>query len=160
MRLTGKDVVTDHSLLTNIGPEDHHVTAVTAKTIVNSLAIGPGTYQHRVALGKTGCRTVQGVIRGDVSVDIQGHTGVWFMGTATAQQSSAIGLRPYPSGAQSYVGGYSRLHGDTYLSHADFGQDLIRLDDVYIDGSDVVFVFNNISASARNLTVYGSCVAK
>jgi len=161
MRLQGRDVVTDHDLLTDVGEGDHHVSAVTFKVQVNSLSIAPGQYSHSVSLGKTGCRTVQGIIRGNVNVDIQGHTGVWFIGMATAQNSSSIGLRPYPSGTQSYVGGYSRLHGDTYLSHSDFGQNIIRLLDVYISGSNVVFSFFNAHPSAnRNLTVYGSGVAK
>lgn len=161
MRLEGRDVVTDHDLLTDVALEDHHTSAVTAKIIVNSLSIPPGTYVHYVALGKSGCRTVQGIIRGNVSVDIQGHTGVWFMGTSTPLNSSSVGLRPYPTGTQSYVGGYSRLHGDTYLSHPDFGANLIYLLDVYISGSNAVFTFFNAHPSSnQNLTVYGSMVAK
>lgn len=160
MRIKTRDIVTDHDLLLDISDDDHHVTAVTWKTIVNSLSIPSGQYTHSVALGKTGCKTAQGIIRGDVSVDIQGHTGVWFICTSTAQNSSSIGIRPYPSGTQSYVGGYSRLHGDTYLSHPDFGQNNIRLLDVYISGSNLNFSFFNASAFNRNLKVYGSGVAK
>jgi hypothetical protein len=160
MRLNQEHVITDHALFNDIGAEDHHVTAVTARIIVNALSIPSGTYVHNVALGKTGCRTVQGIIRGNVNVDIQGHTGVWFIGYATAQNSSSIGLRPYPSGTQSYVGGYSRLHGDTYLSHGDFGDNVIRLLDVYISGSNAVFTFFNPLAFNRTLRVWGSMIAK
>jgi hypothetical protein len=159
MRLSSKDVLTDHALLTDVGANDHHASVVTFRILVNALSIPPGSYDYRVALGKSGCRVVQGIIRGNVGVDIQGHTGVWFVGTATAVQSSTIGLAPYPSGTQSYVGGYSRLHGDTYLSLPHFGNS-IRLNDVFLDASDVVFRFFNANGTAQNLIVYGSGLVK
>jgi len=153
-------VVTDHDLLVDVGEEDHHVTVAPWKTTINALSIAPGQYSHNIALGKSGCRTVQGILRGHLSVDIQGHTGVFVLATDTAQQSSAIGIRPYPSGTQSYVGGYSRLHGDSYLSHRDFGS-YVYLVDAYISGSNLVLSFFNTHATlSKNLTVFGSGICK
>lgn len=160
MRLAEHDVLTDHALLADVGPDDHHAQAAAARVLVNSQTIGPGSYSLRVDLGRTGCRVLRAVLRGTINVDIQGHTGVFVLGTATAAQSCSFGLAPYPSGSQSYMGGYSRLHGDGYLSLLDFGQGAIRLQDAYLDGSDAVFVFYNTNPSARNLTVYGTVVAK
>jgi len=159
MRLPTKHTVTDHSLLNGVGPDDHHPSVVTDRILINSQAISPGDYSLTIPLGKSGCKTLRAVLRGTVNVDIQGHTGVFCVGSDTSGQSMAIGVRPYPSGTQSYMGAYSRLHGDAYLSFLDFGQNAIRLKDCYISGSDAVFVFNNTAASARNLTVYGTYAA-
>lgn len=160
MRPQNVSVATDHNLLIGVGSEDHHVTAVTGKIQINGLSIPPGVYNYTIALGKSGCKTIQGIIRGDKSVDIQGHTGVWFVGTSATQNSSSYGLRPYPSGTQSYVGGYSRLHGDTYISHCDFGQNAILLLDVYISGTNAVFSFSNGYSANRLLRCYGSFICK
>jgi len=159
MRLEGDFVATDHDLIMGVGAEDHHPTTEVFRIIVNSLSIPPGTYIYNVALGKSGCRSVRGILRGSVSVDIQGHTGLFFQAFNTAAKSSSVGIRPYPSGTQSYVGGYSRLHGDTYLSHTDFGGS-IRLNDVYISGTNLVFAFYNIRPFNQNLVCYGSVVVK
>jgi hypothetical protein len=159
MRLPSNQCVTDHDLLTGIGVDDHHAGAVAWKVSVNGLSIPPGVNTYQVALPKSGCRIAQGILRGNVSMAIQGHTGVWFLGGTAAGQSSAMGLRPYPSGGGGYAGGYSRLHGDTYLSHMDFGP-FIYLNDVYINGSNLVLSFVNTDGSNRTLTVYGSGVCK
>ena len=159
MRLKSKKVATDHELTTGKGPDDHHPSVVTDRILVNSQAIGPGNYQLRIPLGKTGCKTLRAVLRGTINVDLQGHTGVFVVGSDTSGESTAVGLRPYPSGTQSYMGAYSRLHGDDYLRLFDFGQGVIRLRDCFIDGSDAVFEFNNSDVTARNLTVYGTYAA-
>jgi len=160
MRLPTKHTVTDHDLLTGVGADDHHPSVVTDRILINSQAIGPGNYLLRIALGKTGCKTLRAVLRGTINVDIQGHTGVFVMGSDSSGESTAVGVRPYPSGTQSYMGAYSRLYGDSYLSFGDFGQGIIRLRDCYIDGSDAVFEFSNLSGIFRNLTVYGTYAAK
>lgn len=160
MRLDGHDVVTDHDLLTDVAEDDHHQPVVEERILVNSLAIGPGTYELRISLGRSGCKTVRAILRGTVNVDIQGHTGVFVVGTDSAGESSSMGIAPYPSGTQSYMGAYSVLHGDGSLSLYHFGQGVIRLDDVWIDGDEAVFEFFNSYPSARNLQVYGVCVCK
>jgi len=160
MRLEAHDVLTDHALLADVGPNDHHAQAASAKVIVNSQAIGPGAYQLRVDLGRTGCKVLRAILRGEASVDLQGHEGVFVLGGATSGNSQALGLVPYPSGVQSYMGGYSRLHGDGYLSQQSFGQNAIRLQDAFLDGSDAVLVFYNVAPTAKNLKVYGTVIAK
>lgn len=160
MRLVGHDVATDHALLADVGAGDHHAQAAGQRFAINGQSIGPGSYSLRVALGHTGCQVLRAIMRGPITVGVQGHTGVFVVGTATAAQSCAIGIRPYPGGLQAYMGGYSRLHGDSFLSYADFGQGTIRLQDAYIDGSDAVMVFHNAASVTRTLTVYGLVAAK
>ncbi len=161
MRLEDFNIVTDHALFQDTGAEDHHVTAVTFRVLINSLSIAPGPHNLIISLGKSGCRTVQGIIRGNQSVDVQGHTGVWFLGGASTANSSSVGIRPYPGGVSSYIGGYSRFHGDSHLSHSSQFGTRIALDDVYISGTNVVFVFNNTEVVLyRNLTVYGVGICK
>lgn len=160
MRPSAHIVVTDHDMLQGVGPDDHHARPAGARFTINSQAIaGSSTYSLTVALAQTGCQLLRAILRGPISVDTQGHVGVFVLGTAVVQESSSIGIRPYPGGTQSYMGGYSRLHGDGYLSHTSFGTG-IRLNDAYISGSNAVFVFRNTSSVSRNLIVYGSVISK
>jgi len=103
---------------------------------------------------------MHGNLRGTPNVDIQGHCGAWFVAGDTSQECSAFSLRPYPSGTQSYIGGYSRLHGDSYLSNKSFGQNSIVLRDAYIDGDEAVLEFYNTYILSRNLSVYGTVGVK
>jgi len=159
MRL-GNPTVTDHDLLTDVGLGDHHVSAVTGRILVNSLSIPPGNYDLTVALGKSGCKSITAILRGTYNVDIQGHVGVYCLGTNAVLESCAMDIRPYPSGTASYVGGYSRLHADNFLSHDNFGEGWIRLGDVFISGTNGVFRFYNEAIVNKNLTVYGSWAVK
>jgi hypothetical protein len=73
-----------------------------------------------------------------------------------------VGIRPQGGSGYvtSYMGAYSRVHGDSYLSlNGMYGTD-IRLQDMYIDGTDVVVEFWNNAVANRTLTVYGSGIAK
>lgn len=161
MRVSGNDVVTDHDLFSGQSANDHHALVASARFVVNAYAIGPASsYVLAVALGHSGCQVLKAVLRGSRSVDVQGHGGVFVLGTATQTESCSIGIEPYPSGTQSYMGGYSRLHGDSYLSVGGMFGNSISLVDAYISGSDARFVFYNSSGSSQNLTVYGSVVAK
>jgi len=160
MRPSGDDVVLDHDLLTDVGEDDHHPSAVLERFAVNALSISPGDYEYRVDLGKSGCQTVRGVLRGVANIDVQGHEGCFFIGSATTGQGAAVNVRPYPSGTNSYCGSYSRLYGDTLLSYVGAYGTSIALKDAYIDGDDAVLLFSNLSGSNQNLRVYGSLIAK
>lgn len=85
------------------------------------------------------------------------------------QECSSIGLKPYGPGSgyyTSYMGGYSRLHGDSYLSPSMFGPTFssptIRLRDAYFDTAtnQVVLEFYNTNVVSKNLTVYGNGLVK
>jgi len=164
VRPANADVVTDHTLLVDVGGDDHHNAATAERVLVNSQSIAALTsYELRIALGKSGHRVAWGVLRGNVSTDILGHEGVFFLAHATADESCAIGIRSYGAGGYptSYVGAYSRLHGDSYLSHRDTFGTYIRFDDAWIDGSDLVLEFRNLHPTlSRNLTVYGAVAVK
>jgi len=160
MRLNGRDVFTDHTLLTDVGPDNHHPAVAVAQILVNATSIPPGAYNLSIPLGKTGCQTLRAILRGVANIDIQGHEGVFCVGGPSSAQSGSIGIVPYPGGVTSYMGGYSRLHGDAYLSHNSFGETYIRLNDCYISGSNAVFVFYNVGPVNKNLTVYGTVMCK
>lgn len=161
MRPSSRIIVTDHDLFTGQGPDDHHARVASARFIVNSQPIsGLSSYTLDVALGQSGCQVMRAVLRGSRSVDIQGHGGVFVVGTATPLESGSIGIEPYPSGTQSYMGGYSRLHGDGYLSGVSMFGSGIQLLDAYINGSNARFVFANQLGTTQNLQVYGSVIAK
>jgi hypothetical protein len=156
-----KQIVTDHELLLNIGADDHHNQGTFFTILINSQAIAGFTaYEFRYDLGKSGFKTLYGNLRGTPNVDIQGHCGCWFVAGDSSQECSGFSIRPYPSGTQSYIGGYSRLHGDSYLSNKVFGQDVIVLRDAYIDDDEAVLEFYNTYSSSRNLTVYGTIGVK
>lgn len=161
---SAKNVVTDHDLFTGQTADDHHNSATTERVLVNSQAIGPlTTYELRIALGKTGHRVAWGCIRGNVSTDILGHEGCFFLAHNVADEAASIGIRSYGAGGYptSYVGAYSRLHGDSFLSHTTTFGPNIRFDDAWIDGSDLVLEFRNTHATlTRNLTVYGAVAIK
>jgi hypothetical protein len=163
VRPANADVVTDHDLLVDVGEHDHHNATATDRVLVNSQAIAGGTaYELRIALGRSEHRVAWGVLRGNVSTDILGHEGVFFLAHATSDEAAAVGIRSYGAGGYptSYVGAYSRLHGDSYLSHSHtFGPSIVFAD-AWIDGSDLVLEFRNLDVASHNLTVYGAFAAK
>jgi len=164
VRLAGSDVVTDHDLLVDVGQDDHHDAAETVKVQVNSQAIAALTsYELRISLGSSGHRVAWGVLRGVVNTDILGHEGVFFLAHDVAGEAAAVGIRAYGAGGYptSYVGAYSRLHGDSYLSHTETFGPNIRFDDAWIDGNELVLEFRNTHGTlARNLSVYGAIAVK
>jgi len=162
MRLNGRQIVTDHDLMLNQGPDDHHNQATSYTILVNSLSIAPGAYQYRVSVG-LGFKCVETSLRGPELVDIQGAVGFWGVATDTAGQSGGESIRPYGGGYYtSYMGAYSRLHGDSYLTHAgQFGTG-ISLRDLWYDSAtgEVVHEFYNHALVNRNLTVHGTGLVK
>lgn len=154
-------MVTDHSLLSGQTPADHHQIVASKRFAINSQAIGAGaTYNLLVALGQSGNQVLRAMLHGPLSVALQGYAGCFVIGTATPLESASIGMMPYPTGVSSYMGGYSRLHGDSYLSEVGMFGPNIRLMDAYINGTDAVFVFQNTGGTTQNLSAYGCVVAK
>jgi hypothetical protein len=157
-----KKIITDHSLLVNVGEDDHHNRGISATVLINSYSISPSTiYEHRISLGKTGFKVFRGLLRGKNNVDIQGHDGAFVIASDVVEESSAIGICPYGgSYVTSYMGSYSRIHGDAYLvPYGIFGPSIV-LQDTYIDGDEAVLEFYNSSGSSQNLTCYGTLAIK
>lgn len=160
MRLEDHGVVLDHALLQGVGAHDHHPGVESFKIQINAQSISPGAYEHRVTVGQENHKTVTAILRGYDNVGIQGHEGAYIVGGETAGQCSGMGLVPYGGGGwTSYMGSYSRLHGDSYLTRGHF-RNSIYLRDVWIDGDEVVLEFYNPSGSSQLLTVYGTVVVK
>ena len=155
MRLN-KQIVTDHDMIALVIASDHHLQGTLFTVLINSQALAANTaYEFRYDLGVSGHKVMHGNLRGTPNVDIQGYCGCWFIAGDSSGKCSGISIRPYPSGTQSYMGAYSRLHGDSYVSNKVFGSDAIVLRDAYIDGSDAVLEFYNTHYLSRNLTAYG-----
>jgi hypothetical protein len=160
MRL-GKQVITDHDLIIS-EPDDHHLPATYFTIAINAQAIAGNTaYEHRINLGNSGHKTMRVIIQGDQTVLLQGYEGAFILANDTSQECSAMSVMKYsPTYITSYMGTYSRLHGDSYLSDNVFGDGHIRLRDAYIDGDEAVLEFFNSDSSSRDLTVYGTGVVK
>ena len=160
MRLS-KQVITDHNLIIS-EPDDHHQPATYFTILVNAQAIAGNTaHEHRINLGNTGHKTMRVIIHGDNSILLQGYEGAFILANDVPQASCSISIRKYsPTYITSYMGGYSRLHGDSYLSDNIFGDDSIRLRDAYIDGDEAVLEFYNTNVLQKDLTVYGTGVIK
>lgn len=161
MRLE-KQTVKDHDLMQETGEDDHHPRGTSYTILINSQNISAySTYEHRYDLGKSGHQVIRAFLRGSESVDIQGHTGAFVIGSDTQQDSSGVSIRPYGSSyVTSYMGAYSRIHGDSYLTHVNLFGTSIMLRDVYIDGTEAVLEFYNSASVTRTLSVYGTVVVK
>lgn len=163
MRTDDKGVVADHTLLVDVGPNDHHPQAESFTVLINSLSIPPGSYEKRISLATGGHQTIRVLLRGVVSIDIQGHVGVSAVGGSASANSTGVAISPYGGGGYltSYMGAYSRLHGDSYLSqNGVFGIQIV-FQDVYVDDDEAVLVFYNTHPTTnQNLTVYGTGVVK
>ena len=159
MRLSRVDRLSDHTQLQDVGENDHHPRGTFYTVIINAYTIPASSdYEHRVNLGSTGHKVLRGVLRGDQLIGGQGHTGCFFQASDTQQES--IGMSSSYS-SYVYMGCFSRLHGDSYLSHSGlFGSYGIYFLDAYIDGLDAVLVFRNIVAASRTLKVYGTIMVK
>jgi len=103
------------------------------------------------------------ILRGNQSVNIQGHTGVSIVASDVAGGCSAIGIKPYGAGGYytSYMGGYSRLHGDSYLTPNMFGG-TVRLRDAYFDTAtyEPVLEFYNWRPFGTFFLAYGTGLVK
>lgn len=163
MRLDDQEMLADHDLLNGVGPDDHHTQADTFTILINSKSISPGSHEERISLPSSGYQTIRVILRGSQQIQIQGYGGATAIGSNSSAESTAIGIMPYGAGGYltSYIGGYSRLHGDTNLTHYWVFGPNIALRDVYIDDDEAVIVFYNSHPSAsRNLKVYGTGVVK
>lgn len=162
MRLQEKLFLKDHDLLPGQDPEDHHPPGEHFRILLNFWSIGAGgTRQFRQSLTYDGHKTIRAILRGSQATDIQGHTGVFVIGSDTQQESAAVSIKPYGGGGYptSYMGGYSRLHGDSYLTPNLWGA--ARLVDVWIDGDEAVFEFYNSNAILGIfIAVYGAVHVK
>lgn len=161
MKLDGHKA-TDHSLLQGVGEGDHHLRGISRTVLVNSQAIAATTaYELRIDLGSSGFSGFRALLRGKDSVGIQGHVGAFVIAGGASEDCTGIGIRPYGAGGYvtSYMGAYSRIHGDSYLTPEMFGGG-IRLRDAYIDGDEAVLEFYNPSATSQNLQVYGTLAIK
>jgi hypothetical protein len=162
MRVIPPDfVVTDHAHLAGVLPAQHHPPVETVNVQINGTSIAPGNYQYSSALIYSGHKIARAILRGPTLVDIVGHTGAFVVGTDTADQAAGFSMVPsgitfYPT---SYMGGYSRLHGDAYVSDVVFGIDIV-LKDLRIVGSNLVLEFRNVGGGNRLLYCYGLVVVK
>jgi hypothetical protein len=160
-------VVRDHALLV-VTSDQHHPPPENKQIQINGTSIPPGTYTYNVALTYAGHKVARAILRGTEAVDIQGHSGVVAIGTDTAGQSVGISNRPFqsPGYTTSYMGGYSRLHGDSYISTTCFDAPVggvssyIVLKDIYISGTNLVLEFLNLNATSKTLYCYGSVSVK
>ncbi|MGD9156786.1 MAG: hypothetical protein PVG39_00130 [Desulfobacteraceae bacterium] len=163
MKLDANRKITDHDLMTGIGEDDHHNRGTSVKVLINSQSISAqSAYEVRIDLGASGYRTFRVLLRGSSNVDIQGHTGVFVIAGGASEDCSGIGIEPYGAAEYtiSYMGAYSRIHGDSYLSPiGTFGTN-IALRDAYIDDNEAVLEFYNASVSTQDLKVYGTLVVK
>ena len=160
MRLE-KQVITDHNLIIS-ELNDHHLSATYFTITINAQAIAAfSAYEHRINLGNSGHKTMRFIIRGDTDILLQGHEGAFVLANDVPGECCSINVIKYsPTYFVSYMGGYSRLHGDSYLSDGIFGDSQVKLRDAYIDGDEVVLEFYNDDSSSNDLTVYGTGVIK
>lgn len=164
LRVQDDSIIGDHDQINDIGEDKHHPRGEFFSILINSQSV-PATsiYAHRVSI-EPGHQVIRAILRGANSTDIQGHDGVVAMGTDAQQESMGVSIKPYGAGGYptSYMGCYSRLHGDSYISYpSQFGTAII-LRDIYIDtGTDeAVLVFYNSSVIARNMSCYGQVQLK
>lgn len=165
MRLSYEPSVQDHDLLLDVETQSHHPPGEHFRILVNSQFVPAfSAWEFRQTLAFDGHKTVRAILRGSESTNIQGHTGVFCMGTDTATESTAVGIKPYAGGyPTSYMGGYSRIHGDSYLTPPMFGPSTnpqVRLRDIYIDGDEVVVEFYNPTSGSQIMNCYGAVHVK
>lgn len=159
-----KPTVLDHDLLIGgMDPHKHHPQGVSYTILINSQAIPANSaWEHRYDLGMSGYKTIRALLRGYQSVDIIGHTGVFVIGSDVSGECTGIGIKPYhgPGGyTTSYMGAYSRIHGDSYLTPNLFGG-MVRLRDCYIDDDEAVLEFYNHRPLERTMSCYGTVLVK
>lgn len=163
LRLQKNSILANHTLFPDQSEHSHHPRGEVFYIVINSQSIvSGGTYTYRVSIDPDH-KAIRAILRGNQSTDVQGHTGVVAMGTDNQQESMCVNIKPYGAGAYptTYMGCYSRLHGDAYLTSAMFGGG-IRLQDIYIDTAtdEGVLVFYNPSILTRFMSCYGQIQVK
>jgi len=163
MRTQSTDpALTDHTGLATL-PEQHHPPAETVVVQINGTVIAAGESVQSYPLTYSGHQIARAILRGPITVDVVGNAGAYAVGTATSGQSAGFSMVPsgianYPT---TYMGGYSRLHGDSYLSELVFAVGgFIVLKDVRINGSNLELVFQNVSGVNKTLICHGLVVVK
>ena len=105
MRLQGHDTFTDHELLPEQTPNDHHRQAYANRIHINATSIpGSSTTPVNVALDAAGHSIAWGVIHGTQNLDIAGYEGAFFWARDAVVKSSSVSMRRY--GVSSYPGSY------------------------------------------------------
>lgn len=155
-----KGVLTDHAGLAVL-PDQHHPPVETISVIINGTSLAPGTTPWTTGLTYSGHKLVRGIFRSNTFVDTTGFTGAYVVGTDASAQSAGFSMVPsgiagYPT---TYMGGYSRLHGDSYLSGICFGSSIV-MKDISISGSLLRIEFTNISSSNQLVYCYGLAIVK
>lgn len=160
MRLN-RYVITDHDSMIGVAEEDHHPQGTSYTILINSQAISAySAYEHRQSLGSGNHKTLRANLRGYQQVGLQGYTGVFVLAGNTSEDCTGISLVPYGGTyPTSYMGAYSRIHGDSYLTYSLFGIG-VHLRNVYIDDDEAVFEFYNSSSSDRTFSCYGTFLIK
>jgi hypothetical protein len=156
MRLESKGKIADHPPVPIQGPHDHHPQGEAFRVLINGQAIGAlSAWEHRIAV-RSGVQTARAILRGHEPTDIQGHTGVFVIGSTVPARAICIGIKPYstPGYPITYMGCYSRLHGDSYLTPDMFGASVF-LRDFYIDDDEVVIEFYNPGVTGQIVSCYG-----
>lgn len=165
MRLEKGGILKDHPKLQDQEPESHHPPGEDYRIIVNGQFISPfSAYELRQTLTYDGHKTITANLRGAnvLTISKPGNDGVYAIGTDAVQESESFSIAPYGGSGPyytSYMGGYSRLHGDSYLTPNMFSG-AVRLRDIYIDGNEAVLEFYNASASSAIMQVYGAVHCK
>lgn len=163
MRPKDKQIVTDHDQLQNVVAAQHHAVATSFRVQINGTSISAySAHEHRVSIG-AGHKTFKAILRGKDIIQITGHEGVLVLASDSPAGCTGIAAVPYGAGGYytSYMGGYSRLHGDSYLT-PDLFDSSVRLRDAYIDTAtdEAVLEFYNVSSSTRSIYCYGTVVVK
>jgi len=163
MRPADRQIQDGHDDLLGVTSEQHHPIPQTIKVQINSASIsGLSSYEHRVSIGP-GHKTFLANLRGNEVIQITGHAGALVLASDSSGQCSGISAKPYGAGGYytSYMGGYSRLHGDSYLTPDLFGSS-VRLRDAYIDTAtdEAVLEFYNVNAASRSVVCYGTIMVK
>lgn len=155
MRLDREEKSVDHDDFTGQTADDHHPQGESFRILINLQSIGAtSAYEFRQSI-KGGHKTIRAILRGLQSTDVQGHVGAFVMGNDNSGECTGVSVTPYGSGyPTTYMGCYSRIHGDSYLTHSIFGG-AVRLRDIYIDTAtdEAVLEFYN----AGGLTTFFSC---
>jgi len=153
-------MLTDHGGLA-ILPEQHHPPVETVTIQINGTSISAGANTQTFALTYSGHKVARAILRGPFTVDVVGNAGAYVVGTDAANQSAGFSMMPseiafYPT---TYMGGYSRMHGDTYVSEIVFGQSIV-LKDVRINGTNLELTFQNLSGINQLLYCHGLVIVK
>ena len=149
----------DHNKLTDQGPHDHHPQGTSWSIAINLQAVPAfSSHDFRIPLGRTGYKACKGILHGGQKVSAQGYTGCSFLAADSVGES--IGYSSAYMGSYSYMGCFSRLHGDSYMSPSSVFGYGIRLKDVFIDGSDQVIRVTNTTSITRYAKMYGNGLTK